>query len=150
MSTPTDDARRERIAHLFRKNTKKFPDVPAMAVDEALRRQREGNIVLVDVRSAKEQEVSMAEGAISAEAFDRDKETYDGKTVVTYCTVGFRSGHLAEQLRRMGWEVYNLEGAILGWVNEGGSLVDRNGPTKRVHTWSGGFDLLPEGYEAVW
>lgn len=150
MKPQSDDARQERIAHLFRKNTKKFPSVPLMAVADAIRGQREGNIVLVDVRSPAEQKVSMAAGAITAEAFGRDKDTHAGKTVVTYCTVGFRSGHLAQQLREDGWEAYNLEGAILGWVNGGGPLTSDGAPTKRVHTWSGGFDLLPDGYEAVW
>lgn len=150
METLSDDARRERIARVFKKNTRKFPAVPTITVDEARRRLGEGNIVLVDVRSPTEQQVSMAEGAITAGEFDRTKTQHAGKTVVTYCTVGFRSGHLADALRGQGWDAYNLEGAILGWVHGGGTLVCADGPTKRVHTWSGGFDLLPEGFEAVW
>lgn len=150
MAPLSDEARRERVARVFKKNTRKFPDVPTMTVDEARRRQAEGNIVLVDVRTPTEQQVSMAEGAISAEEFDRTQDAHRGKTVVTYCTVGFRSGHLADALRTKGWDAHNLEGAILGWAFGGGGLVSTEGPTKRVHTWSGGFDLLPDGHEAVW
>ncbi|MDH4042974.1 MAG: rhodanese-like domain-containing protein [Gemmatimonadota bacterium] len=150
MGTLSDEDRRERIARVFKKNARKFSSVPVMSVDEALRRHGEGNIVLVDVRSPTEQQVSMAEGAITAGEFERTQAVHTGKTVVTYCTVGFRSGHLADLLRSQGWDAYNMEGAILGWVEAGGALVSADGPTKRVHTWSGGFDLLPDGYEAVW
>lgn len=150
MGALPDDERRERIAYLFRKNTRKFPRVPTMTVQEALRRQRDGDIVLVDVRSPTEQRVSMAEGAITAGEFERRKADLEGRTVVTYCTVGFRSANLADRLREAGWDAHNLEGSILGWVNHGGTLVGLDGPTRQVHTWSGGFDLLPEGFEAVW
>ena len=121
-----------------------------MSIEEAQRRLGDGDIVMVDVRAPAEQEVSMIEGAVTAEHFEKQIDDYSGKTVVAYCTVGHRSGIFARRLIQNGWEAYNLEGAILGWVHDGGALSNGDGPTKRVHVYSRRMQFLPEGYEAVW
>ncbi len=146
----TDEAKRQLVESTYRATAGNFPDVPDMAVSEAQRLLREGNIVLVDVRSPEEQAVSMIEGAITAAQFDGHRESHQGTTVVTYCTMGYRSGMFARRLVEQGWKAFNLEGAILGWTHAGGELVNADGPTMRVHVYSRKLDLLPEGYEAVW
>lgn len=146
----SDDDKRVAVDAAYTATAKKFRDVPNMPVEEAQQRLREGSIVLVDVRSPEEQAVSMVAGAVTAQDFDERQDDFTGKTVVTYCTVGYRSGMLARSLKESGWEAYNLHGAILGWVHAGGDLVDANGPTKRVHIYSRRLNLLPEGFEAVW
>ena len=46
-----------------------------------------------------------------------------GRTVVVYCSVGYRSSRLAEKLRARGIEnVFNLEGSLFQWANEGRPL----------------------------
>ena len=66
----TDEAKRQLVESTYRATAGNFPDVPDMAVSEAQRLLREGNIALVDVRSPEEQAVSMIEGAITAAHFD--------------------------------------------------------------------------------
>jgi rhodanese-related sulfurtransferase len=45
-------------------------------------------------------------------------ETFRGRRVVCYCTVGYRSGLYAAQLRRRhGLDAYNLRGSVLAWVS---------------------------------
>jgi rhodanese-related sulfurtransferase len=146
----SEEGRREAAAGAYQSTAKNFANVPEMSAEEAKRRLGDGEIVMVDVRSPKEQEVSMIEGAIASSHFEQHIDDYKGRTVVAYCTVGHRSGMFAQALIHNGWEAYNLEGAILGWVHEGGALSNGDGATKRVHVYNRRLRLLPEGYEAVW
>ena len=44
--------------------------------------------------------------------------------IVTYCSVGYRSGKMAERLQAAGYtNVRNLEGSIFKWANEHRPLV---------------------------
>ncbi len=63
------------------------------------------------------------------------------KAIVVYCSVGYRSEKIAEQMQAAGYQrVYNLVGGIFEWANYGKPLVDRDGkPTRAVHP-----------YDAVW
>ncbi|RMG61980.1 MAG: rhodanese-like domain-containing protein, partial [Bacteroidetes bacterium] len=58
--------------------------------------------------------------------------------VVVYCTVGYRSERIGEQLQALGFtQVYNLYGGIFAWKNQGFPVVDPEGkPTERVHTYN--------------
>ena len=87
-------------------------------------------ILLLDVREAQE----FAVGAIPSarllppgqvDAFiPEDSES----TIVTYCTVGYRSGRAAASLeKRLGRPVYNLSGGIIKWFNQGGQVIDSFG-----------------------
>jgi len=146
----SDDAKRAAAHGAYQSTARNFAEVPTMSIEEAQRRLGDGDIVMVDVRAPAEQEVSMIEGAVTAEHFEKQIDDYSGKTVVAYCTVGHRSGIFARRLIQNGWEAYNLEGAILGWVHDGGALSNGDGPTKRVHVYSRRMQFLPEGYEAIW
>jgi rhodanese-related sulfurtransferase len=145
----TDEAKRKRIDAVYRRSRKAFPEVGEMTAAELKEKLEDKDLVIVDVRRPDEQAVSMIVGAITAEQFERDRETYEGATVVAYCTVGHRSGLYAQQLARQGWNALNLKGAILSWTHVGGELEDENGPTRRVHIWSPPV-LVAEGYEPVW
>ena len=58
-------------------------------------------------------------------------------TVVVYCSVGYRSEKIGEQLLEAGFQnVYNLYGGIFLWVNEGHPVVDESGATEKVHPYS--------------
>ena len=92
----------------------------------------------------------MIAGAITASDFEDNKQAYDGTTIVTYCTIGGRSGRYAQRLHEAGVKAYNLMGAILAWTHAGGELVDTEGPTKRVHTHGRKYALVADGYEPVW
>lgn len=147
----SDDAKkRQEIEQKYQKSRQSFPQVPEITAEQLLRRCEEEDLVIVDARSPQEQAVSMLPGAITAEQFEADRQTYQGRSIVTYCTIGHRSGLLAQQLHAQGCSVSNLKGAILSWTHAGGELVDATGPTKRVHVYSPKMNLIAEGYEPVW
>ena len=62
-------------------------------------------------------------------------------TIIVYCSVGYRSGKIGEQLQKAGYKnVYNLDGGLFRWANEGRQLKnEQNQITARVH-----------GYNAQW
>tara|TARA_R110001592_G_scaffold99713_1_gene283857 strand:+ start:270 stop:833 length:564 start_codon:yes stop_codon:yes gene_type:complete len=143
--------RKERIETLYQGYRSSFPDVNEITPQGVLDLQNAEPTVLVDVRTPEEQAVSMLPGAITRDAFEAARELYADKSVVTYCTIGARSGEYAEELRQEGLEVFNLKGSILSWTQAGLPLVDKDGhETKRVHTYGRKWDLVGEGYEATW
>ena len=83
---------------------------------------------LVDVRSPEEFATNHLKGASNinvngadfaqkAALLDKDKE------VLVYCKSGGRSAKAAEQLRSMGYRVYDLKGGILNWQSQGLEVV---------------------------
>lgn len=109
----------------------------------------ESGFVVVDVRSAKEVNVSVIPGAITQAQFEKDAAKYQGKLVIPYCTVGGRSGAYAKQLVGKGVKVKNYQGSILKWIDAGLPLVTLDGePTNRVHTYSDRY-RVPAKYEQV-
>ncbi|MHC1789339.1 rhodanese-like domain-containing protein [Solidesulfovibrio sp.] len=149
---PADDAaRQQRVAALYADYQPKFPEAPEIAPAQALERWRAGTLVLIDARSPEEQAVSRLPGAMTETAFLADPARYAGKTAVAYCTIGYRSGLLAQSLAQQGIPVANLAGGLLAWLHAGGTLVDAEGrPTRRVHVYGRTWDLAPLAYEAVW
>lgn len=62
------------------------------------------------------------------------KEIPNDKPVVVYCSIGYRSEKIGEQLQKKGYKVYNLYGGIFHWANQGYEVVDStNKSTKKVH-----------------
>ena len=92
----------------------------------------------------------MIPGAITKILHDQNPEAYRDRQMVTYCTIGYRSGLYAQQLRKDGFDAINLRGSILSWAHAGQSLENTAGETRRVHVYGRKWDLLPEGYEAEW
>lgn len=79
------------------------------------RRQEDNNILLVDVRTEPERQTSMIPGAISLDKLPHELPP----TVVTYCTIGYRSGLEARRLldsqqSNPNWkgEIYSLDGIL--------------------------------------
>jgi rhodanese-related sulfurtransferase len=107
------------------------------------------DFVVVDVRSEAEVNVSVIPGAITKAQYEKNKNKYDGRTVIPYCTVGGRSGIYAKQLAASGVRVKNYEGSILKWVDAELPLVTLDGvSTNRVHTYSNRYKI-PAKYEQV-
>jgi rhodanese-related sulfurtransferase len=98
--------------------------------------------LILDTRSAKEFEVSHLRGAhfVNYEGFSKKDVAgfYHSRPVVVYCTVGYRSERIGEQLKKLGFKnVTNLYGGIFEWVNQGHEVVDSEGkPTQKVHAYS--------------
>jgi rhodanese-related sulfurtransferase len=145
-----DEQKLARIDDLYRKYKRSFPDVPDVTVKELIAMRKERDVVLVDGRKRKEQAVSMLPGAIPSREFERNIEQYRDKTIVVYCTIGSRSGHYTAGLIKKGFTAYNLRGSILAWTHAGEKLVSEGKETRRVHVYGRTWNLVPEGYEAVW
>ncbi|MDZ4661858.1 MAG: rhodanese-like domain-containing protein [Pseudomonadota bacterium] len=105
--------------------------------------------IVVDVRATVEQEVSMIPDAITQTEFEKTIDRYRGFHVVTYCTIGQRSSKYAEKLKSLGYTVSNLRGGILAWAQNHLPLTHNGLSTKKVHTYTKFFSLLPEDYEPV-
>lgn len=99
------------------------------------------NLYLLDAREKKEYETSHLEDAVwvgynTFSAENLAKVPKDG-IVVVYCSVGYRSEKIGEQLKEMGYsKVYNLYGGIFEWTNRTYPLVDqKNEETVKVHAY---------------
>ena len=109
-----------------------------------------GQLLIVDVRDEAETDVSIIPGAIALAEFEKTQQNQLGKTVITYCTVGYRSAIYAHKLREEGWNAWNYQGSILDWCDHRLPVVTPSGQnTKRVHTYSSRY-ALAAGYQAVY
>ena len=146
----SDEQKRARIEQLSEGYSSGFPQVAQITTEQLLAEQMKGNLLIVDVRESAEQEVSMIPEAITSSQFEQEAQRHKSTTIVTYCTVGYRSGIYAKDLQAKGYSVYSLKGGILSWVHAGQVVVDSAGPTRRVHVCGPKWNLLPRGYEAIW
>lgn len=143
--------RRQRLEAMYTKMAKQFPAVAEISALELMQLQREQSVVLVDVRSPQEQAVSMLPGAMTQAAFEQEHDRLPDVPIVAYCTIGYRSGLFAQRLQQQGIPVRNLRGSILAWTHAGGDLMDASGqPTRKLHVYSRRWELVADGYEAVW
>ncbi len=126
----------------------KFTDIRWITTEELAHRMADKDRIppiLLDVRTPAEYEVSHLKGARQvdpkADAQSAAKAIPKDAPIVTYCSVGYRSGEMAERLRAAGYtRVQNLEGSIFEWANEHRPLVRSDGEhVTRVHP-----------YNAVW
>ena len=147
----TDAQKKERLEALYEEYRSAFPSIDSIGVQELLQLQREAKrVVLVDVREPEEMAVSMIPGAIDAETFQREAQSYRDAIVVPYCTAGYRSGLFTQKLEKDGWDARNLEGSILAWTLAGLPLENAAGPTKEVHVFGRTWDLAAEDFATVW
>lgn len=150
-SAMSDAEKQQKIESLYVKYERKFPAVEGITASDLLQSLAEGeDYILVDVRKPKEQAVSMIPGALTRKEFESRSDELRGRTIVTYCTAGYRSGLFAQNIQAKGWQVLNLEGSLLAWTHAGGPLVDAEGPTQRVHVYSKDWSLEASDYEPVW
>ncbi len=150
MAPLSDRDKKVQIEQLYARSKRLFPEVADLTVEELDRLRETTDITLIDVRNPPEQEVSMIPGAVPAADFEADPGAYASTTLVTYCTVGHRSGLYAQRLQASGYKVFNLKGSILSWTHAGRDLVDAAGSTRRVHVAGPKWSLESEDYEPTW
>ncbi len=98
--------------------------------------------IILDTRSPEEFAVSHLEGArfIDYDHFDKKEVESLPKSmpVVVYCSVGYRSEKIGEELQKIGFrDVKNLYGGIFQWKNEGFQVVNKNeAPTDSIHAYN--------------
>lgn len=139
--TPGGDAREwEELKQEIRR---RFPRAPRLSTEELAERLAGGAEpapLLLDARAPEEYAVSHLPGAVSAPdvetALAAIADAGAQRPVVVYCSVGWRSGDLAQRLRDRGIEeVWNLEGSIFEWANEGRPVVRDGAEVRRVHPY---------------
>jgi rhodanese-related sulfurtransferase len=144
----------EKIKTITRQS---FPSVHQFSTGQLAEwmEQAKPGLLVVDVRAPEEFAVSQLKDAINAttaEGIAQAIQERKPSTTILYCSVGFRSSRLAEQVGRQGFDaVANLEGSIFQWANEGRPLYQGQTPVQQVHPygkrWAGllrpGLALLP-------
>ena len=145
-----DTERAGAVEAMYHDYQSEFADVPDVAPAQLVEWLDDANTVLVDVRKKKEREVSIIAGSITREEYESHADQYEGYRVVSYCTIGYRSGKYSEQLRRDGVDAWNLEAGILGWVHAGKPVQSEGEQSWRVHVYGRQWSLLPADYEPVW
>eukprot|EP00062_Callorhinchus_milii_P011664 gi/632957852/ref/XP_007894710.1/ PREDICTED: uncharacterized protein LOC103180580 [Callorhinchus milii] len=145
----------EWIKHSFQT----VENVSSDSLEQLLKEDRD-RVVLVDVRSPGEFEVSHLQGAVRVEpdntAMDSVIQQLDLglaggeelREIICYCTTGYQAAHLAQNLNtflesecgrglRGQLKVSNLEGGFLKWTRENRAIVDSsNQPTTSVHPYN--------------
>jgi rhodanese-related sulfurtransferase len=89
-----------------------------------------GGARLIDVRTAHEHEAARLAGSERIgleELLDRREEIGKDETVVFYCRVGNRSGMAAQAFSAAGYDVHNLSGGIVQWLEDGQPIEPEDG-----------------------
>ena len=139
----------------------RFPGVEQISVDtlaqrlEPVQNSNEDSLessqpILIDVRRPDEFAVSHLKGAVNlsgselAAYLDRVR-TEEGRErdVILYCSVGYRSSEQAAGLLERGYTgVYNLEGSIFEWANEGYPVFRAGEEVRGVHGYDEEWSVL--------
>ncbi len=112
--------------------------LPEVSVDKLTSR----HFLLLDAREYREYEVSHIEGAVWVGYGDFTPNRLVGidqqTPLAVYCSVGYRSERIAENLLRLGYtNVSNVYGGIFEWVNTGHAVVTVDGTeTDQIHAYS--------------
>ena len=131
----------------------RFPEVNWIDADtlaEWIQRAPDSRPLLLDTRTSEEFSVSHLPGAVRVDPAEPNLDAIDvaeDRPIVLYCSVGYRSGAIAERLEAAGvGPIYNLRGGIFGWANEGRPVVRDGAPADTVHhfNWLWGRLLRPE------
>ena len=122
----------------------KFPEVMQLST-ETLASWLEGsgdgkNPLILDVREPIEYNVSHLGGALNITSKEELLKTVESleqnRPIVLYCSVGYRSSMMALFLINEGYpNVYNLEGSIFAWANEGRKIYHGKRETDKVHPY---------------
>lgn len=114
------------------------------------------NAVFLDARESGEFAISHISGAtwVGYDDFkiDRLGATPKDAPIIVYCSVGYRSEKISEQLKKAGYtNVSNMYGGIFEWVNRSQPVVDNQGAaTNKVHAYSKQWGVWLERGEKVY
>ena len=105
-----------------------------------------GNLVILDVRTPEEYAVSHLSGAQSVDPNNPDVDALSipaDATVVVYCSIGYRSAAIIDQLEHAGIdEVYNLEGGLFDWANRDRAIYRGDERVREVHPFNRWWGML--------
>lgn len=89
----------------------------------------DSNVVLIDVRESEEWQSGIIDNAqcLSKGLVERDIEQIcqiKDQPIIVYCSGGFRSVLVADNLQKMGYTtVYSLKGGLRSWIDQGFTLT---------------------------
>ena len=136
-----------------------FPNVPTITTETLalwMNDTDRAEPIILDARAASEFSVSHINGAIQVsnakaaakaasgllDAFAANAKDSDtpAPAIVVYCSVGYRSAKVVDKLIKKGVQnVFNLEGSIFQWFNEGRPVFKGDLQVDEVHpfdaTW---------------
>lgn len=135
-----------------RLTARKFPEVKWIDRPELARWMADSTRpppVVLDARTADEYAVSHLAGALRIDPYRPLLRPLRGMgkdtAIVVYCSVGYRSARVADWLARHGYSrVYNLDGSLFQWANEGRPIFRDGRPTTEVHPYDPNWGLLLE------
>jgi rhodanese-related sulfurtransferase len=143
-----DSARAEQVESMYQDYRSDFNSAAEVSPDSLVAWLSSGDVVLVDVRKSSEREVAQIPGSITRDEFEAGNFT--DRRVVSYCTIGYRSGKYTEKLSKRGVDAYNLTAGILGWVHDFRPVERDGSQVRQVHVYGRQWSLLPAWYEPVW
>ena len=139
---------REQILHINHQTGAR-----QMGVADLMERLERGDdLLILDIREPQEFQIGAVADAVSLPpdaVSDFAARIEDQTIVVTYCTVGYRSGLAAVQMEdRLGRPVYSLDGGIIAWFNQGGRVVDTAGrESHQIHPYDSSWQRFVMGRE---
>jgi rhodanese-related sulfurtransferase len=121
-----------------------FPNVKLINTSEFtqwLDEQASPTPLIIDARTQEEYAVSHIKSAQRIEVDNLDIVNLSQVTldtpIVVYCSIGYRSAKLAQQLHLAGYEnVFNLSGGIFQWVNLGHPVFQDRHQVEVVHPYN--------------
>ncbi len=119
----------------------KFPnvhDISSVKLTAMLSTEHPAKPILLDIRTKTEFDVSHLQNAQLAPDITSARRALaavdKNEIVIVYCSVGYRSSEVAEQLMHDGYRnIKNLRGGIFQWRNEGRPVYRGNQPVSKVH-----------------
>lgn len=114
--------------------------VPEVSAQEAF--ELKDSVLFIDSREINEYEVSHIQNAVwlgyeqadfnALQAIEKDQK------IIVYCSVGYRSEKITEQLLAKGFtDVVNLYGGIFEWKNKDFPIINQQGEkTDSIHAYS--------------
>ena len=85
--------------------------------------EKDDEFIVIDVRESDElsegnieNSIHLPLGSIIRNARQGKLDKYKNKKIVTYCNSGYRGNIAAEELSKLGFNVFNLDGGFQGWI----------------------------------
>lgn len=118
-----------------------YPSVEFVSVRHLLDAMQSENysVALFDVREPDEFAVShLVHSSNLSTAAEIAAVIHDKNApIIVYCSVGYRSARVAEQLQQRGFSnVRNFQHSLFAWVNSGYPMVIAEGSTPLVHPYN--------------
>ena len=134
----------DKLANIKQKVRSEFPAIAQMSTKQLqglLGEMLSNNTLLLDVRAEEEFNVSHLKHAKLATTLEVAllvlRDAPKDKRIVVYCSVGYRSSELAQKLTEQGYRnVYNLEGSIFEWANQGLPVFNQGKQVYKVHPYN--------------